>query len=101
MQWYNEFDHLIKIIEPLKERYVELTVCQIFDVHHSSFKYWNKRSNRPSSTQLKEIAMVKQIHREINRSASSRTISTIVIDRGFEISLFRATGYMERLGLAS
>ncbi|REL31747.1 IS3 family transposase [Thalassotalea euphylliae] len=94
-------DEQFKLIKRLKESYAEFTICQTFNVHRSSFKYWNKRSKKPNSKQLKEIAVVKQIHRESNGAAGSRTISTIAIDRGYDISRFRATGYMKRLGLVS
>ncbi len=78
-----------------------MQLCEAFEVHRSSYKYWAKRSHRVDPGKVHEMTIVKAIHRESNGSAGARTIATISSARGHALSRYRATGIMKRLGLVS
>jgi len=89
------------MIKQLKESYAVTDLCQAFDVHRSSYKYWVKRSNTVNPRKLIERARVKEIFHESKDSAGARTIAEISTTRGFELSRYRATNLMKVCGLKS
>jgi len=89
------------MIENLKESYAVTQLCQVFDVHRSSYKYWHARSLKPNIKQLTEHAMVKAIHSESNGSAGARTIASISTTRGLPLSRYRAGRLMRQCQLES
>ena len=76
-------------------------LCQVFDVHRSSFKYWLCRDDKICPETVRLHSLVREIHRESNGSAGARTIADIATSRGTELSRFRASGLMKRLKLVS
>jgi putative transposase len=89
------------MIMTLKERYPISVLCQAFDVHRSSYKYWYKRHETTKPEQLKERAMVKAIFTESQGSAGARTIARVATDRGFALSRYRAGRLMKYCQLES
>lgn len=89
------------MIKQLKESYAVTDLCQAFDVHRSSYKYWVKRSKTVNPKKLIERARVKEIFHESKDSAGARTIAEISTTRGFELSRYRATHLMKVCGLKS
>jgi putative transposase len=89
------------MIETLKECYPESVLCEAFEVHRSSFKYWNKNSDIIKPKRLKEMIMVKSIFTESSDSAGARTIATIATDRDVPLSRYRAGRLMEQCQLIS
>lgn len=89
------------MIEQLKESYAVTDLCQTFDVHRSSYKYWVKRSNIIDLKQVREKAMVKAIFHESNGSAGARSIATIATSRDVALSRYRAGRLMKACGLES
>ena len=89
------------MIKALKESYPVKTICEIFDVHRSSYKYWITRSQVINSKQVKENALVKSIFKESHGSAGARTIASIATDRGHALSRYRAGRLMKACGLHS
>lgn len=77
------------------------TLCQVFSVHRSSYKYWRKRPSGISADQVKLHSLVKQAHTASNGSAGARTIAGIVTNQGHPLSRYRASSLMKRLGLVS
>ena len=65
------------------------TLCDAFDVHRSSFKYWVSRDKSICSEEVEARAVVKEIHEESNGSAGARTISQIATDRGIIMGIRR------------
>jgi putative transposase len=57
----------------LKESYAVTELCQAFDVHRSSYKYWVERAKTINPKKLNDQIMVKSIFAESNRSAGART----------------------------
>ncbi len=77
-------------------------LCEVFNVHRSSYRYWRKRSKQLSPEQVKLQAMVREAHEASNGSAGARTIADIVTNtKGVSLSRYRATKMMKVLGLVS
>jgi len=89
------------MIKRLKESYAVTLLCNVFNVHRSSYKYWVNRSKTISPKKVKEKAMVKAIHHESNGSVGARTIAIVATDRGMPLSRYRARGLMKQCGLVS
>lgn len=78
-----------------------MLLCEVFDVHRSSFKYWLSRDNSICPETVRLHSLVGEIHRESNGSAGARTIADIATARGTALSRYRASGLMKRLKLVS
>jgi len=89
------------MIEQLKESFPVSRLCQAFDVHRSSYKYWVDRLEMSNHKKLNEMTMVKTIFRESNDSAGARTIAKIATTRGMALSRYRATNLMKVCDLQS
>ncbi|WP_408068373.1 IS3 family transposase [Vibrio tritonius] len=90
------------IIEQLSLNYCVKKLCEVFNVHRSSYRYWRKRSKQLSPEQVKLQAMVREAHEASNGSAGARTIADIVTNtKGVSLSRYRATKMMKVLGLVS
>ena len=76
-------------------------LCDVFSIHRSTYKYWFKRPKLVKPERIKELATVKEIHKESNGSAGARTISTVATTRGVPLSRYRASGLMKALNLHS
>jgi len=83
------------MIEQLKESFTVTKLCQAFDVHRSSYKYWVKRSKTVNLKKLNEMTMVKAIFHESKDSAGARTIAKIATTRGMELSRYRTSNLMK------
>ncbi len=70
-------------------------MCEVFNVHRSSFKYWAVRGDSLSADELILRAEVKAAHELSGGSAGARTVSEIVSQRGIKLSRYRATRIMK------
>jgi putative transposase len=73
----------------------------VFNVHRSSYKYWQNRENIELPKQLKEEVMVKSIFAESGGSAGARTVACIASERDLPLSRYRASRIMKKLDLTS
>ena len=85
----------------MQESYAVSELCNVLDVHRSSYKYWLKNKACVSLKRLHEQATVKAIHAESNGSAGARTIATIASARGTPLTRYRARKFMRDLQLTS
>ena len=76
-------------------------MCQAFEVHSSSFNYWDARKKNIKPEKVKQLAEVKRIHSLSNGSAGARTIATISTTEGFPMSRYVASKRMKELELVS
>lgn len=76
-------------------------LCEVFEVHRSSYKYWAKRSKTTNPKRLNEQVMVKSIFAQSNGSAGARTIAKIATKRGMPLSRYRAGRLMKACELES
>ena len=89
------------MIAELKESFDVATVCLVFDVHRSSFRYWHSTDKQTSPEQVKAEVMVKTIFTESGGSAGARTVATIATRREVPLSRYRAGKLMKKIDLSS
>jgi putative transposase len=89
------------MIKALKKSYPVLSLCEVFGVHRSSYKYWCVRSHKIGPERVKELALVKRIFEESNGSAGARTIASIATGRDHPLSRYRAGRLMKACQLVS
>lgn len=85
------------MIAKLKESFDVATICSIFNVHRSSFRYWHSRDKQVCPEQVKAKVMVKAIFTESGGSAGARTVATIAATREVPLSRYRAGKIMQSL----
>ncbi|AJQ94196.1 transposase [Gynuella sunshinyii YC6258] len=76
-------------------------LCEVFEVHRSSFKYWVNRPKGPTASTLKLHSKVEQAYELSGGSAGSRTIASIATTADYVVSRYRAGKAMKALGLRS
>lgn len=77
------------------------SLCAVFNVHRSSYRYWLSRDKKLSSEEEQLRVAVKVIHKESGGSAGARTIADIAYNQGLELSRYRAGKIMKELDLVS
>lgn len=85
----------------MQQRYAVTSLCELFTVNRSSFRYWADRKPTFNVERAKTLALVKQAHVQSNGSAGARTIATLVTGLGMPLSRYRARRMMEDLQLHS
>ncbi|TLU59453.1 IS3 family transposase [Thalassotalea litorea] len=98
-----QFEIIEKLNKSQKSRYPVKVLCDVFGVHRSSYKYWQRRDKSPSIEQLTLLNKVEEAHELSGGSAGARTISEIVTQDESDITLsrYRASKLMKKLGLVS
>jgi putative transposase len=79
-------------------------LCDAFDVHRSTYKYWVKRDKRLSPEAAHLRSLVREVHRLSHGSAGARTVADIVTNdetHNISLSRYRATRLMKKLELVS
>ncbi|WP_102529744.1 IS3 family transposase [Shewanella sp. 10N.286.51.B7] len=89
------------IIEKLRQSYSIKTLCEVFSIHRSSYKYWRKRPTTINADKVKLRSLVSEVHTASNGSAGARTIADMVSQQGVSLSRYRATKLMKELGIVS
>lgn len=57
-------------------------LCDVFEVHRCSYKYWAGRDNSLSTADVELRAQVKQFHGLSGGSAGARSISDMLTNEG-------------------
>ncbi|QPL52260.1 IS3 family transposase [Vibrio navarrensis] len=90
------------MIEKLRKSFSVKTLCHVFSVHRSSYKYWRNRDKQLSPEQVKLHSIVSDMHEASHGSAGARTIADMVTNiEGIPLSRYRASKLMKLLGLVS
>ncbi|WP_217521377.1 IS3 family transposase [Vibrio metschnikovii] len=90
------------IIEKLRKSFSVKTLCKVFSVHRSSYKYWRNRDKRISPEQIELRSIVSEMHEASHGSAGARTIADMVTNiKDIPLSRYRASNLMKSLGLVS
>jgi len=89
------------MIKRLKESYSVMALCQVFNIHRSSYRAWFNRPKQSSTEKEKELRMVNAVHRESNGSAGARTIASTSTQRGLPLSRYRSGRLMKQLEIVS
>lgn len=89
------------MIKKLKQSHSIKTLCEVFNVHRSSYYYWLKRPREIKTETVKIRSLISEAHVASNGSAGARTLAAIVTNQGMSLSRYRATKLMKTLGLVS
>ncbi|EDF7973190.1 IS3 family transposase [Salmonella enterica subsp. diarizonae] len=89
------------IIGKLRARYPVVTLCHVFGVHRSSYKYWKNRPEKPDGRRAVLRSQVRELHGISHGSAGARSIATMAIRRGYQMGRWLAGRLMKELGLVS
>jgi putative transposase len=85
----------------MKESYSIKSLCQVFEVHRSSYRYWKVNTKKIRLEDLHADIEVRTAYELSGGSAGSRTIATLVTSGGYSLSRYRASKSMKRQGLVS
>lgn len=77
------------------------TLCHVFGVHRSSYKYWKNRPEKPDGRRAVLRSQVLELHGISHGSAVARSIATMATQRGYQMGLWLAGRLMKELGLVS
>ncbi|MBS6060059.1 MAG: IS3 family transposase [Pantoea sp.] len=90
------------IIGKLRARYPVVTLCHVFGVHRSSYKYWKNRPETPDGRRAVLRSQVLELHNISHGSAGARSsIATMATQRGHQMGRWLAGRLMRELGLVS
>jgi len=78
-----------------------VTLCQVFGVHRSSYKYWVKSPEKPDGKRAVLRSQVLELHNISHGSAGARSIAIMATLRGFRMGRWLAGRLMKELGLVS
>ena len=76
-------------------------LCEVFEVHRSTYKYWLVREDNICPEQVRLNSEIRQVHNESKGSAGARSIADIITQRGAPLSRYRAGRLMKQLDLVS
>lgn len=85
----------------MKESYSIKWLCNVFEIHRSSYRYRKASIHKIISEDLHADAEVRAAYALSGGSAGSRTIATLVTSGGYNLSRYRASKSMKRQGLVS
>ena len=74
-------------------------MCNVFEVHRSSYRYWQARPKGMKPKELRFEVEVKAAFQLSGGSAGARTIATILSREGETVSRYRVNKTMKRAGL--
>ena len=74
-------------------------VCEVFEINRSCYYAYQNRRNRIDVERITLRAKVNQVFKISRSSAGSRTIQTMLNERGIEIGRFKVSRLMAEIGL--
>ena len=77
------------------------TLCHVFGVHRSSYKYWKNRPEKPDGRRAVLRSQVPELHNISHGSAGAGSIATMATLRGFRMGRWLAGRLMKEPGLVS
>ncbi|ENW9036789.1 IS110 family transposase, partial [Escherichia coli] len=85
----------------LRAHYPVVTLCHVFGVHRSSYRYWKNRPEKPDCRRAVLRSQVLELHGISHGSAGARSIATMATRRGYQMGRWLAGRLMKELGLVS
>lgn len=89
------------IIGKLRMRYPVATLCHVFRVNRSSYKYWKNRSGKPDGRRAVLCSQILELHGISHGSAGARSIAKMATRRSYQMERWLAGRLYERVGLVS
>ena len=81
--------------------YPVATLCLVFGVHLSSYKYWKNRPEKPDGRHAVLRSQVLELHGISHGSAGARSIAIMAAQRGYQMGRWLARRLMKELRLVS
>ncbi len=78
-----------------------VSLCHVFGVHRSSYKYRKNRLEKPDGRRAVLRSQVLELHGISHGSAGARSIATMATQRGYPMGRWLAGRLMKELGLVS
>ncbi|EFH3556183.1 IS3 family transposase [Escherichia coli] len=88
-------------IGKLRAHYPVVTLCHVFGVHRSSYRYWKNRPEKPDGRRTVLRSQVLELYGISHGSAGARSIATMATRRGYQMGRWLAGRLMKELGLVS
>lgn len=76
-------------------------LCEVFNVHRSSYKAWSSRCGQIHPQRVIEQSKVRELFNASNSSAGARSIADMATAQGVKLSRYRAGKLMQQLDLVS
>ncbi|EAM2971193.1 IS3 family transposase [Salmonella enterica] len=89
------------LIGKLRAQYPVVTLCHVFGVHRSNYKYWEKSPEKLDGRRAVLRSQVLELHNISHGSAGARSIAIMATMRGFRMGRWLAGRLMKELGLVS
>ncbi|ENS3781169.1 IS3 family transposase [Salmonella enterica] len=89
------------LIGKLRAQYPVVTLCHVFGVHRSNYKYWEKSPEKPDGRRAVLRSQVLELYNISHGSAGARSIAIMATMRGFRMGRWLAGRLMKELGLVS
>ena len=86
------------LIDTLKKAYPVAQLCDVLEVHKSSYYYWQAH-REPTAARIHLQVQVKAIHAEVNQTYGSRRMSDALKEQGFEQLAMPSTRAVSRIPL--
>lgn len=87
----------LSIIEKFRQSFSVTTLCHLFSVHRSSYKYWRCRSKRVSPELVKLKSLIKKVDTASNGSAGARSIADMARAQSEKLTRYRTSKIMKLL----
>lgn len=86
-------------IGKLRAHYPVVTLCHVFGVHRSSYRYWKKRPEKPDGWRAVLRSQILELHGISHGSAGARSIAIMSTRRGYQKGRWLADRLMKEQGL--
>ena len=84
-----------------KESHTVKLLCEVFDLHRSSYKYQHSKTSNISLERIQLESEVRAAFNISGGSAGSRSIASMLTNDGISLSRYSARKIMKKLGLTS
>lgn len=78
-----------------------MTLCQLFGVHRSSYRYQRKNSRGPNAERVVKRSLVNEVWSASAGSAGARSIAAMVRTKGIKLGRWLSARLMKELGIVS
>ncbi|PEH74368.1 IS3 family transposase [Edwardsiella tarda] len=89
------------VIDCLRAHYPVASLCRLFGVHRSSYRYTRKNSTEPDADRAVKRSLVSEVWNASGGSAGARSIATMVTTKGVKLGRWLAGRLMKELGITS
>ncbi|KKF35918.1 transposase [Erwinia tracheiphila] len=85
----------------MRAQYPVASLCRLFGVHRSSYRYTRKNSTEPDADRAVKRRLVSEVWNASGGSACARSIATMVTTKGVQLGRWLAGRLMKELGITS